>query len=243
MRLVPALVAATITMTVPAFAADLIIDEPSFISPVSAYEWTGFYVGLNGGFAFGNGDQDITVDSLGFLDTDGAAISTRGAFLGGTAGFNYQMDELVFGVEGDLNWADISGYTNPDGDPGNDGYQTSVDWTGTLRGRLGYAVDSFLLYGTAGVAVAGIGIENGDVDANVFDPGTGTASTNLTGVGYVVGAGVEVAVVDNVSVKAEYNYYDFGTMAFTAPDSLGGTEEGTVTTNFHAVKLGVNYAF
>lgn len=241
MKLVPTLVTAAIVMTSPALAADLIIDEPSFISPLSAYEWSGFYVGLNGGYAWGNGDQDITVDALGFLVPPSAQVGISGGLLTGSLGANYQMDEFVVGVEGELGWANISGMTIQSGD---DGYRTSVDWLGNLRGRLGYAVDSFMVYGTGGVAVAGIGIENGDVDGTAFDPVTGTATTSLTGFGYVVGAGVEVAVMDNVSVKAEYNYYDFGTMAFTAPTSTAvGTEEGTVTTNFHAVKVGVNYAF
>lgn len=235
--------AATIALSAPAFAADLIIEEPSYIAPVSVYDWSGFYLGAHAGWAFGSGDQDITVDSLGFLDPEFAAIDISGGFVGATAGFNHQMDSIVFGVEGDVAWAGISGYTNTNNDPDDDGFETTVDWLATLRGRVGYAVDSFLLYGTGGLAVAGIGVENGDVDGDVFDPITGTASTSLTGVGFVAGAGVEVAVTENISVKAEYNYYDFGTIDFAAPDSLGGTEEGTVTTNFHAVKFGINYAF
>ena len=244
MKRVPALVAAALAMTAPAFASDPIFDEPDYFSPVPVSDWTGLYVGIHGGYGWGRGDQDVTFDALGFLDTDGAAINISGGFIGGTVGFNYQVDSFVFGVEGDLALANISGYTNPDGDADNDGYETRLDWLGSVRARAGYALDSFMIYGTVGIAAAGTSVENGDVDGDVFDPLTGTASTSYLGAGWVVGAGVEMAVMDNISVKAEYNYYNFGTQPIVAPTSTAvGDEQAELTSDIHVLMLGVNYSF
>lgn len=225
-------------------AADLIVEEPIADVAVAASDWTGPYVGIFGGWATGIGDQDITLDSLGFLDDDGAAIDISGGMLGVTAGVNFQADSVVYGIEGDIAWANISGFTNPDGDPENDGYETSVDWLGTLRGRLGFAADSFLIYGTAGIAAGHVNVINGDVDLGVFDPSTGTAEGDVTSFGYVVGVGAELAVAENISVKAEYNFIDLGETDFTAPTSFGGAdEEGSVDVNLHTVKIGLNFSF
>lgn len=237
------LLAATLCMTSSAFAADLIVDEPAAVITAASYDWNGFYAGINGGFGAGNGDQEITFDALGYLDDDFVAVDISGGFIGGTAGFNVQQDNLVFGIEGDLAWANITGFTNPDGDPSNDGYETTIKALGTLRGRVGFASDALLIYGTAGLAAGSVDITNGDLTDNEFTPGRG-ASGNVTAVGYVVGAGVELGVAENLSIKAEYNYINLGSTDFVAPsDEVAADEEGNVTVSAHTVKVGLNYSF
>lgn len=243
MKTTIALLAAALAMTTSAFAADLIVDEPAAVVAAASYDWNGFYAGVNGGFASGIGDQEITFDALGYLDDDFVAVDISGGFIGGTAGFNVQQDDLVFGIEGDLAWANISGFTNPDGNPSNDGYETTVNGLATLRGRVGFATDSLLIYGTAGLAAGSVEITNGDLTDNEFTPGRG-ANGHVTAVGYVVGAGVELGVAENLSIKAEYNYINLGSADFVAPSDEAVTdEEGNVSVNLHVLKLGLNYSF
>src|SRR5258708_2442704 len=106
------------------------------------YTWTGFYLGLNGGGGWGRSSWDRT----GNLDLSGAVI-------GGTAGFNFQMGQVVLGIEGDVDWSGVSGTTTTLCPAG---CTTRNDWLGTVRGRLGYAFDRFLPYITGGLAAGDI---------------------------------------------------------------------------------------
>lgn len=236
------LLAAVATTSV--MAADLIVEEPIAEEALAAYDWNGAYVGAFGGWASGSGDQTITLDTLGFMAPDDAAIDISGGLLGVTAGVNVQMDQFVLGVEGDLAWANVTGQTLLGG--GGDLWQTDVNWLGSLRGRLGFAADSVLIYATAGVAAGGVHVTNGDTnDGTTFDPVTGFAETDdFASFGYVVGAGVELGVTENISLKAEYNYIDLGETDFTAPLTVAAAdEEGTVDVNLHTVKVGLNFSF
>ncbi len=153
----------------------------------------------------------------------GRALRTKpsGFLLGGYAGYNYQFDNspVVAGLETDFNYADI--------DDKSSGRRTKTRWTGATRARLGYAFDRFLVYGAAGVAYA-------DRDVRV----SGRGSDSTTAVGWTVGGGVESAVTDNVIVRAEYRYSDFGKDKF----DLGN---GTVKSKYdeHRVMGGVAYKF
>jgi outer membrane immunogenic protein len=146
-RLVAA-AAITVAAFRPALAADL--PTPSLPPPPPVvYNWTGFYLGINGGFGTGNSNW-----SDGVIGTSGS-FPTSGFLVGGTGGFNYQIAEYVFGIEGDGDW------TNLHGNSGSNcgaisavvappvGCQTQSQWLATVRGRVGYAFDRILLYGTA----------------------------------------------------------------------------------------------
>ena len=123
------------------------------------YNWTGFYVGINGGGAFGTSAWDST-----------GSRNVSGGLVGGTVGYNYQFGQAVFGVEGDIDWADING-TSTTGCPL--GCKTSDTWLSTVRGRLGYAADRFMPFVTGGAAF-------GDVRAST--PGFATrAATQPAG--------------------------------------------------------------
>ncbi len=119
-------------------AGSLLSKAPVYVP----YSWTGFYVGLNGGGGFGNSSWDSTGNR-----------NISGGLAGGTIGYNYQWGRAVFGVEGDIDWADIDGSTN-NGCPL--GCKTRDNWLSTVRGRLGYAADRFMPFITGGAAFGDI---------------------------------------------------------------------------------------
>jgi outer membrane immunogenic protein len=209
--------AALLIAPIVAQAADL--RQPAFKSPAfePAYaNWTGFYVGINGGYGFGSSDWS------------GAAISTspKGPVVGGTLGYNLQTGVWVWGVEGDIDWSDIKG----DAACGIDSCQTRNDWLATVRGRVGYAGWSGLMpYITGGAAA-------GDIKATESVLGSATK----TRIGWTAGAGLEYAVWGNLSVKGEYLYVDLG--SFDCGISCGATPD-SVSFHTHLVRAGVNYRF
>ena len=167
-----------------------------------SFDWTGFYAGVTAGV--GGFNLAATVDDV----SDSEQVA---GFLGGVrAGYNVDFDPLVVGVEADLNFADLSFYEQND-----DAVATSdIPWIATVRGRVGVAVPDTplpaLIYGTGGLAVAQIKHSIGDT-STVFDPILfGPNGADEARAGYVVGAGVEMAVTDNVLVGLEYLYMDFG---------------------------------
>ena len=124
------------------------------------------------------------------------SFDLSGGLIGGTVGYNWQFGPAVVGVEGDVDWSGIKGTTTVLC-PG--GCETRNKWLATVRGRVGFAFDRFLPYFTGGLAL-------GDINANLpLLPGG-----SISNAGWTVGAGLEVAVVSNVSLKAEYLYVDLG---------------------------------
>jgi outer membrane immunogenic protein len=166
---------------------------PVYVEP--PFTWTGFYVGINGGGAFGRSS---------FGPAFPTAFDTSGGLVGGTIGYNWQFNNFVFGLEGDAAWADIRGNAVCGA-----GVTCSVrsDFLATVRGRLGYAFDRFMPYVTGGLAV-------GNIRTGV----TGFGTNDVTNAGYALGAGVEYAFARNWSAKLEYLYVDLdrgGTIAGT----------------------------
>ena len=143
-----------------------------------AYSWTGFYVGVNGGWGGTSGGGNLG--------------SPTGGLVGGTVGYNYQIGQFVAGLEGDWDWADI----NKSGVNGVVGpYRNKVDELVTARARAGYAIDRALLFVTAGYAGA---------EDKVSIP-SGVSSTDWRS-GGAIGGGVEYAFTNNISAKVEYIY-------------------------------------
>jgi len=181
------------------------------------FDWTGFYGGINGGWAWGDSTFDIA----------GARSNTKpdGGLLGGTIGYNYQWGQTVFGVESDLDWANIKGSTACVAGI----CETKASWLGTTRARLGYAIDRFMPYVTGGAAY-------GKVNANV--PGVGSDSE--TKIGWTVGGGAEYAFTPNWSIKAEYLYVDLGKIDCA---NCGGGIPTSVQFKENIVRGGLNYKF
>ena len=129
-----------------AAAADLSA-APYYRAPVPygvpLFTWTGFYLGINGGGAFGSSTWDTA-----------GSINTSGGLVGGTVGYNYQISHFVVGAEADIDWASISGTTTTAACPA--GCKTGNSWLSTVRGRVGYAADRFLPFVTGGAALGNI---------------------------------------------------------------------------------------
>jgi outer membrane immunogenic protein len=173
-----------------AMAADIITNyEPAPMAPMAtAYNWSGVYLGVQGGYVWTDLDFPGGFGSEDF----------NGATLGGQIGANWQHNNFVFGVEADVayTWND-NNYTF-----GGDSVEIGTDWQGSARARLGYAFDRTLVYGTGGLAMT-----RGFVKAPGFK-----AEETLTG--WTVGGGVEHAFTDNWIARAEYRYSDYGSDDF-----------------------------
>ena len=155
------------------------------------------------------------------------ALGINGGQAGGTVGYNRQLGNVVFGVEGDIDWSGFNGTGKSAGCPG--GCSTSDSWLSTVRGRIGYSFDRVMPYATGGLAV-------GDIRAAA--PGfAGGTSTNA---GWTLGGGVEVALPGNWSAKAEYLRVDLGGFNCT-----GCTRRPTnnVSLQENVFRAGVNYHF
>jgi len=223
-------------------AADMYVPGPAGYkdAPAPVQPWEGSYVGINGGFAWGASDR-LTQNET-YPDTAigaSASFSPEGGFGGGQIGHNWQRDHLVFGVEADIEGSSIGGSAtvNPNSTTWAHG-SSSLDWFGTVRGRLGYAFDRVLVYGTGGFAYGGV-----EDKLSKADPLTGSVSDNNTATGYVVGGGLEYAVAPAWSVKAEYQYIDLGkdTLSLDAvvvPKYLATLDADHA---YSTVRLGVNY--
>jgi outer membrane immunogenic protein len=215
-------VAALSLSVTAAMAADIPAKAPAYSPPiVTAYNWTGFYVGINGGGAWGHSSWNGVP----------ASMNTSGGLVGATIGYNLQSGPWVFGVEGDIDWANITGNTTlPPGTFCGPGCSTKTDWLGTVRGRVGYAVDRLLPYVTGGLAL-------GDIKAS--QPGFAGASG--TKAGWTVGAGLEFPVAGPWTAKAEYLYVDLGSINCAA----GVCDQTANNVNHHmsVVRAGLNYRF
>ena len=120
--------------------------------PQPSYDWGGIYVGINGGWGWGNGKWTANTAVGNFS----ANANDNGGIIGGTLGFNYQMNAFVFGVEGDWDWSGMNTGTTSNVCTFSGTCQTGNNWLSTLRGRFGFAVDRVLFYGTAGGAFANV---------------------------------------------------------------------------------------
>jgi outer membrane immunogenic protein len=201
-----------------ALAADLPRAMPPTRAPifVPGYSWTGFYVGINGGGAWGRSDWS------GFASDN----DVSGGLVGVTAGYNWQSGQWVFGLEGDIDWSNIKGNFTNAACP--TGCETKNSWLGTARGRLGYAFDRVMPYVTGGAAF-------GDVRATQ----AGIGSTTETNVGWTVGAGIEAAVIANWTAKLEYLYVDLGDVSCAACLPAASNADFRA----HVLRAGLNFRF
>jgi outer membrane immunogenic protein len=218
--LVPAIALLGFAAVGPARASDLSV-APLYKAPpvvaAPAYNWSGFYVGVNGGGGWGTSNWN----SAGSLNVSGAVI-------GGTAGVNWQMGHAVLGLEGDVDWSNLKGTATSAFCPA--GCTTNNDWLATVRGRAGYAFDRFLPYVTGGVAV-------GDIKAST----PGFAGATQTNAGWTAGGGVELALTNNWTAKAEYLHVDLGNM--NCGFNCGVAPNNSVSLKSDVVRGGVNFRF
>jgi outer membrane immunogenic protein len=215
---VPALMFATFGLAadLPARRAPLYTPPP--VIPV--FTWTGFYAGVNGGYGFGS------------FKGRGPALpgDPDGGMIGGTAGYNYQIGNIVVGMEADLDYANVN---NSSTFPGPLTTKSTSDFQDTIRGRVGYAVNRALIYATGGYAGGNLHTTVYDVPNNFYN-----AQSNYLN-GYAIGAGVEYAIQPNISAKLEYMYTDLG----KAYNFVGSPDVTRIGLTQSTVKAGVNYHF
>lgn len=212
-----------LTAALPASAADLSgynsnagFNPMTYGAPVSG--WSGLYAGANLGYSWGRADTNI----VGQPDYD-----MRGFSGGVQAGYNFEAGSLVFGGEADFQLANIYNTQSSGGTT----YKLGVDGFGSIRGRVGYSFDAFMPYATAGIAIG-----RGTASATT---GPVTVSESQMHYGWTVGAGLEVAVTDQITAKGEYLYTDLGTQTYGS----GMLAPGTANINFGTARVGVNYKF
>jgi outer membrane immunogenic protein len=235
------LIAATFTLGTFTFSGANAADLPLPVkAPPSqpAWTWSGCYVGIEGGGALGN--DRVVANTGGFAGTTVTNPTATDGLVGGTFGCNYQFSRFfVFGIEDDISWNGLQA-TAGDLAPFNTTFSHSVSgsWLDTLRGRLGIVTwDNALLYATGGAAFAGI-------QDSVAGPGVG-ASANSNVAGWTVGGGVEFMPFPNWSMKVEYLFVQFPTIANafnTVPPA--GTFTGVNTRlSENIIRAGINWHF
>jgi len=255
---------------IAASAADLPTRKGPPIAPayIPAFTWTGFYAGLNAGVGWANNNSNLPAGAIpvsGFATSN----SNQAGFVGGAqAGYNYQFGAgqgVVVGAEADIQFADLRTRNNQPftfaTTPGTTFFQgssNSGNYIGTVRGRIGYGFDRVLVYGTGGLAYGDVGGTRNSAafavtNAGAVNPFTNTvaatttttqlASTgSRTRTGWTLGGGVEYAVWQNWTVKAEYLYYNLGhnNATFLTPLSIASTNKDNTG---NIVRAGVNYKF
>jgi outer membrane immunogenic protein len=216
---------AALGVAAPAFAADLPARAPVYAKApalAAVYNWTGFYVGIFGGGGWGNHYRHNTAP----FDNN---YTSAGGLVGGTIGYNYQMNNFVLGVEGDLAWASIVGN---DASVGGTLDETRLNWIGSVRARGGIAFGNALIFATGGWAFAQQRHFNDGAPGDTF-----TTNTN----GWTVGGGLEYAFNNNWSAKGEYRYYDFA--RYSRPVPANGITPYDVRSTYQTVTIGLNYRF
>jgi outer membrane immunogenic protein len=243
--LIPASAVLLTLASTQAMAADLAVKAPARVQP--AYNWTGCYLGVQGGGIFGHSMHNAASGPFtGVQETPD--FETSGELFGGTVGCNYQVGSLVIGAEGDMGWTnyqgwspDLSGVSGPFA--ASQASYTKESWLATYRGRLGYAWDAAkdgstaMIYVTAGGASANVSI----LGCNV---GVCNTSSSSTMSGWAAGGGIELPIYRSAwTFKFEYIYADLGHDNFTVVVPGIGSGVRRVAVDDTIVRAGFNYRF
>jgi outer membrane immunogenic protein len=228
----------------PALAADMGVPSRSYYPPLppAIYDWTGIYVGghIGGGILTDsvsqNGPATINLLSSG-------SLRPAGVIGGAQIGANYEFVPWVVGVE--ASWTDsaIQGNTLIACSACvfntvpivNERFTSQAQWFAALTGRFGYAANDWLFYAKAGGAWMNVRYTEDLLN------GVTVATQNLTDTrtGFTVGAGIEFGLVENLSAKIEYDFYDFGSKNY----NFNAITPVSVSSNLHAIIVGLNYKF
>ena len=261
----------TVTLVQIAAAADLPRKAPPAPPPQPVFSWTGFYVGVNAGGGWRDPADFTTVltpcniagnctssvvfgnpanQALGSALGTGSGSKGSGFVGGGQIGYNWQFNNIVLGIEGDVEYFKRSSSLTGSGivstgDVLTVSNEIKSNWLATVRPRLGYAWDRLLVYATGGVAFTKREYTQTMVTSLVSASGTQTVSE--TKAGWTVGGGVEYAIWNNWSIRAEYLYLQFAGLSGTGAIRSGTNSNvftgstGNVRDNI--VRAGLNYRF
>jgi outer membrane immunogenic protein len=221
-----------------------------------AYTWTGFYAGPSFGIVAARSRQTYGGDRSGVPDAFlplGQDVtgnySVTGPIFGAQLGYNYQMNQIVMGVELDASAVFAKGMAGPNAVAVAAGanplrrFHTDQRWLATARARLGFAADRWLVYVTGGLAVSGL---SGNNEAVLVAANADRRPAKVTRVGWVVGAGAEYALGGAWSMKGEILYADFGTFFYSDSPAANGCVQCysmNVRTSEWIGRVGFNYRF
>lgn len=247
--------AIALTVVSPALAADLPAAPPRapaayvpVVAPV--YNWSGVYIGLNaGGSWFSQGNTNFTCVGVACVagSSSGQSFSNSGFTGGGQLGVNFQSGQWVFGLEGDAeylsNKSTVSTATDFSGIAGsNTTHAFTTDFLSTVRGRLGFAWNRALIYGTGGLAMAEYQVQRTQVGAGLAAAGTSQTVNNFR-IGWAAGAGVEYAFSDMVTGRVEYLVAGLQSVS-DSYNFAGATVTASSPTEYiNIVRGGLNFKF
>jgi outer membrane immunogenic protein len=232
-----------------ASAADLPVPArpaPAYYPVTTVYDWGGGYIGVNGGYAFGQSEWTDDGPNPSQLSSTGN-FNVNGGLVGATIGVSGQWGAWVFGVEGDFDWQGVSGSSSSafctsvstavSASAAGLSCKTASNWLGTVRARGGYAWDRVLLYGTAG----GAGV-------NVQTSLSGLPPQTNPEFGWTVGGGLEWAFAENWTAKVEYLFVDLAQNAacnhgYSCGFDKAANANDVVKLNENIVRVGVNFKF
>jgi len=248
--LLGAVALAAFGVTAPASAADLAARPYTKAPPpmiAAIYDWSGFYIGLNGGGGWSDKCWDNTV-FRGVATVPAFAEGCHdatGAVAGGQIGYRWQASSWVFGLEAQGDWADLKG-SNVSRDffraPGDTTNQSRIDAIGLFTGQIGYSWNTFLLYVKGGAAVTHDKYDGFVVNQAILDPHFDRASE--TRWGGVVGVGGEFAFTPNWSFAIEYDHLFMGDrdLNFTATGAVPlATRTDRIRQDVDLVTVRLNY--
>lgn len=267
-RLAVAVAAISSLIVTNAFAADLAprtYTKAPAVMPV-LYNWTGFYIGGNVGYSWGRASDTSTfTNGAGtVLFTSAGRTNLNGVIGGGQIGYNWQVQNWLWGLEADIQGSDekgsrgficgvgvctppIVGAAVVPGPAVAATLSQKINWFGTVRGRVGFLADpKVLLYATGGLAYGGV---NSSETIGVVGGVPLAFSQSNTRVGWTVGAGIEGAIGDNWTAKLEYLYMDLGSQSGPFVTTIGAFGGGAITTSYSShftdniLRVGVNYRF
>jgi outer membrane immunogenic protein len=215
-----------------AYAADLPASAPVYKATPMAppFSWAGFYLGIEGGGAWGKSRQRSDVGDIA------PGFNLSGGLVGGTYGTNWQFGSWVLGMESDISWSDLKGSATEGPIPANTA-TTKQTWVGFDRGRVGYAWGQWMVFAAGGLAES-------TIEAQSIGP-AGSISQSKYRLGWTGGGGVEWAFAPQWSAKVEYLYADFGShTSYLNPVPAGFTNRaGGVSLNENIVRVGINYHY
>jgi len=195
-------------------------------------DWSGFYLGVHAGYGEVYTKGEIDRGSFNLEQND---LDLNGVLLGAQVGYNFQMDNLVLGVEADLSYLDFKDEIWDTPSSGSSNTAADIDLLGTVRARLGVAMDSTLLYATGGLAFA-------DAESSLLNSGE-ALDVSYNNIGGVLGGGVEWAATDVIRFRAEGLYYIFDDKESVSDVHSGEAGDAYELEDAFSLRLGVNFYF
>jgi outer membrane immunogenic protein len=228
MKKVLGLVGATWLLAGPTLAADLAVKAPPLTGPLPA-QWSGFYLGIHGGYGWGHDSLDAEVSPATNLSpiSGFSNPSPKGGVFGGQAGYNWQNGTFVGGLEIDASGADLTDsqstvlvFPGPRGFNETDTLSSKIDFLASARARAGFLLTpDWLVYGTAGLGLAHDSITKSVTFASGVSNTSSTAVNDH--VGWTAGGGVEYRLWQNLLLRAEYLHYGFGSVHYQGNTGFG----------------------